>query len=239
MPPITHLDNSPLQDAILEFQVSPLVDIVPDVVKGWDIPEYSLAAIAQSKQFSFITDFKTTSEVHTESAPIEGVVCRDESQGFIVHYMRDRFTINKKKPYTDFSHLMKEAQRLWHLYAESFKPDQITRIGLRYINEIVLERNVNYYLSPDVLPPITEQLNDSTNFYHRYEMENQPLNTNIQIFADKKEKKLFVDIDCYSSRPFSYDEESVWKSELPSLRDFKNRLFFQITSYEYQKECCL
>src|SRR5439155_19957410 len=56
----------------------------------------------------------------------------------VAQFRSDGFTLNRLKPYEDWRTLWNEAKRLWLVYVEHVKPVGVTRLALRYINELQL-----------------------------------------------------------------------------------------------------
>src|SRR5438128_6949079 len=65
-----------------------------------------------------------------------GLMFRNSSNTQIVQVRLDGFTFSRLEPYEDFPHLRDEARRLWHIYRELVRPKRISRVAVRYINQL-------------------------------------------------------------------------------------------------------
>jgi uncharacterized protein (TIGR04255 family) len=50
----------------------------------------------------------------------------------------DGFTFSRFSPYQDWNHLVEETKRLWSLFVKVVRPTIVTRVAVRYINQINL-----------------------------------------------------------------------------------------------------
>ena len=68
----------------------------------------------------------------------------------------DGFTLNKLSQYTTWEELRDEAKRLWLLYKAVASPEVITRVALRYINNLNIPAPIrdfgDYLAAPPVMP---------------------------------------------------------------------------------------
>jgi len=68
----------------------------------------------------------------------------------------DGFTFSRLHPYINWEELRNEAHRLWLLYKNITQPDLITRVALRYINNLSIPLSIrdfsDYLMAPTVVP---------------------------------------------------------------------------------------
>jgi uncharacterized protein (TIGR04255 family) len=238
MAQIRHLSKPPIREAILEFHIAPMVDIIPETVQQWElVPTYNNFSTQASKQLTFTFDQNLDAAESVNSRAIEGVFWKDDTRAIAAQIMRNRLTLNKLAPYTDFALVENEMRFFWKCYTATFQAEQIQRVGLRYINEIETVQALHHYIQPELLP--TGGLaGTAARTYHRYEIRrSETLGALVQIVIDKEDSRLVVDIDTFSERPYQSSDETVWKESVEQLHTLKNELFFAIITEQYAKEC--
>jgi len=87
---------------------------------------------------------------------------KDRTQ--LIQANKDFVTINQLKPYSDYERFRTEAEEALRNYINATSPKSINRIGMRYINQIMIpEVNVelsNYFR---LMPQIPDEVTDSVN----------------------------------------------------------------------------
>jgi uncharacterized protein (TIGR04255 family) len=162
-----------------------------------------------------------------------GVRFQSEDQKYIAQFNRDGFALSRLEPYQSWDMFQAEAMRLWDGYAESVKPTQIHRVGLRYVNLIQLsagELNFGEYLD---LAPSTPKILDLpvSGFFHLnvVVVPNYPYTVNVIKTVQPPPTAgagngLILDIDVATTRPFDYDDTKL-KNHLAEMRWIKNKVF--------------
>ena len=74
----------------------------------------------------------------------------------IAQFNKDAFVFSRLNPYEDWERFSGEALRLWGIYCELLKPSEVRRVGLRFINRVVVKQTrvelADYYkYSPETL----------------------------------------------------------------------------------------
>ena len=236
---IRPLSRPPIREAILEFQIAPMVDISIEELEQWEIlSTYSALKIKKSSGISFKMNSDLTFGESSARQSIEGGVSHDSERNIALQIMRNRLTVNKLAPYTDFDFLKKEAQTFWEQYQRKLNPEKIQRVGLRYINEISLSELPEHYLLREFVPQ-GELAAQAIRSYQRYEIRRveQQIGGLVQIIIENESKRLFIDIDTFSERPYQANDTMVWSESVERLHSLKNELFFSTITEEYAKEC--
>ena len=147
----------------------------------------------------------------------------------------DGFTYNRLPPYLSWEEFRNEANRLWLLYKEATLPEAITRVDLRYINNLNIPMPVidfaDYLTVPPVLPAgLPQGLNG---FLIRLNVHVPELEANAIITqalepmpADKPKLPVILDIDVIKDGTAGIEEREVWNL-LEKMRHFKNEIFFK------------
>jgi uncharacterized protein (TIGR04255 family) len=150
----------------------------------------------------------------------------------VAQFRVDGFTFSKLEPYTTWQDVFGEAFRLWGIYLNLASPKQVSRIAVRYINQmrVIGNRNINEFLeAPPALPqPIPSVIKD---FLTRVHVADEPHSSAAVIVQalepqfDPNVMSLLLDIDAYHEGVLSPDEP-----ELPAifqqLRELKNEIFY-------------
>lgn len=147
------------------------------------------------------------------------------------------FTFNRLPPYTNWEELRNEARRLWLLYREVTSPEIITRVALRYINNLNIPMPIidfgDYLAAPPVLPEgLPQGLNS---FLIRLNIHVPELEANAIITqalepmpVEPTKIPVILDIDVFKEKTegTGIEEGEAWDL-LEKMRHFKNEVFFK------------
>jgi uncharacterized protein (TIGR04255 family) len=124
---------------------------------------------------------------------------------------------------------------LWALYAKTFSPRSVVRLGVRYINRIelpyvdgVVDLDHVFAAGPKI-PPALEQTLDS--FFSRIVIPQESYGATLAIAQDLEPAVgdpphyALLDIDAWSNTEMQPDDPGLWH-QLGRLREVKNRAFF-------------
>ena len=158
-------------------------------------------------------------------------VSSDKKQ--IVQARLDGFTFSRLHPYINWEELRDEAYRLWQLYKDITSPESITRVAVRYINNLNIPMPIrdfsDYLTAPPTVPEGLPQ--GVTSFLTRIVIHEPSSGANAiitqvleQIVTDKA--PIILDIDVFRLQPKGVEEKDAWEI-IENLRHFKNRIFFK------------
>jgi uncharacterized protein (TIGR04255 family) len=194
----------------------------------------------KQKKMAFEPKFQVIeSKLTSDSAPVKpiGYLFRSNTESKIVQARLDGFTFNKLRPYENWEVFKKEAAELWNKYYDKYTPAKITRITLRYINQIEIPlpmKDFNDYIL--TVPAIPDGLPQSLSSYLlRIEVPNPDINATAiitQTFEQPMPNKLpfIFDIDVFIQTNFTDNNTEIWNM-FENMRDFKNDIFLKnITS---------
>lgn len=150
----------------------------------------------------------------------------------IVQARRDGFTFSRLRPYGSWVELRDEARRLWGIYRASVKPKEITRIAVRYINQIDIPASQIDYkdyfrTTPEVSPTLPQQL---SGFFMQLQFPQPDLNGLLILTQtavpppNPDTNSVILDLDVFGQETRPQSDEDVWKL-LDTLRERKNRYF--------------
>lgn len=171
----------------------------------------------------------------TSSSAINGYAFFRDDDKSVAQARRNGFTLSRLTPYESWRSLIKSAKELWNEYVDEVRPEHVSRVALRYINQItlppgVIELSDWFNIYPNILPnfgplasfqlqttvfhPINPSLRALVNFLPiPQQTESDPIRSNI-----------LLDIDVSTLGSFSPLTE-VW-DVLEDIHIFKNDLFF-------------
>jgi uncharacterized protein (TIGR04255 family) len=144
----------------------------------------------------------------------------------------DGFTFSKIVPYTTWDKVFGEAFRLWKVYVHGARPRQVSRVAVRYINQMRLPavKDLGEYLEapPQVPPPTPQTIQEFlTRVYVRDDRRyaSAVIVQALEPPLDPSQISLLLDIDAFREVTLKPDDP-----ELPfifgELRKLKNEIFF-------------
>ena len=229
-----HLPNAPIVEAVLHWQAAASKQLSQQELKeqlekdfpGYEIkPQHSVeAALRQSKGGFEIRQ-------RSDWDGLRLIKSDGDQQQFVCQFTQSGIVFSRLKPYLGWDELAPEARKFWNKYVEIAKPNEIGRLGVRYISQINIEStlDVDEYIERVCLP-----LNDinlhSDRFFHQdtIRLTNHPYTVNlvraVQEIAKEKQLVLIVDIDV--STNVANSDFSKLDEQLKDLRYIKNKVFF-------------
>ncbi|MFQ5787653.1 MAG: TIGR04255 family protein [Thermodesulfobacteriota bacterium] len=151
----------------------------------------------------------------------------------IVQARLDGFTFSRLKPYIKWNDLRDEAHKLWRLYQEATSPESITRVALRYINNLNIPLPIrdfgDYLTAPPTIPEGLPQGVGS--FLTRVVMLEPSIGANAIITQALEQiapgrAPIILDIDVFKLQEKGIEEKEAWDT-IEKLRHFKNKIFFK------------
>jgi uncharacterized protein (TIGR04255 family) len=157
---------------------------------------------------------------------------------FVLQCRESGFTLSRLLPYGRWEDLQGEAQRLWTLMQEQVGALMVSRIAVRYINEIKIPLPLldfgNYLTCPPKVPDVLPQAING--FLTRVIIPDEAANC-VSIVTQALEGPategtagafitVLLDIDVFRNVQIDSRDEAIWTG-LGVLRDQKNRMFFE------------
>ena len=155
----------------------------------------------------------------------------------IAQFRRDGFTFNRLHPYTKWDDLIVKTKNLWPLYKKIANPEAVTRLAVRYINNLKLPLPFGDFSEYLCVPPnIPEGLPQGVNnFLDRITIYDsaQDISANITQSLERGSQSsknnhivIILDIDVYKQGDFSMDSQEIW-DRFEKFRKIKNEIFFK------------
>lgn len=176
-------------------------------------------------------------KLHTQSDDLgfQGLHFKSADGLTIAQFRSDGFTVNRLKPYQDWTSLWGEASRLWPLYVERAKPGSATRLAVRYINQLQfpLEPGEDFNLYLEAAPEVPADLPQMLSTFlvrvvlHHPEHDlmanvTQALEPIVELPAPTR---VLLDIDAFRAAEIPTDLNAI-TPVFEQLHAFKNAVFF-------------
>jgi uncharacterized protein (TIGR04255 family) len=152
----------------------------------------------------------------------------------VAQFRTDGFTFSRLPPYETFDQMRDQARRLWAIYSGCLKPENVTRLAVRYINVMELPMGGfdfrEFLTAPPALPARLPQ--GFSSFLERIVFQDPATAASVvltQAFegvAGDGRFPVTVDIDAFRDRDFEPSDRQIW-SYFDTLRELKNDVFFE------------
>ena len=153
----------------------------------------------------------------------------------IAQFNRDGFVFSRLQPYESWEQLVREGMRLWKIHREIARPPKVHRLGLRFINRILLPpKDVDFedYLKLPPKPPDRLVL-PFHEFFHQETLAVPGYPYAINIIRTIRPPQppepdrvgIILDHDVFTIEPFQVQQEML-ERRLAEMRWLKNRVFF-------------
>jgi uncharacterized protein (TIGR04255 family) len=239
MPNNRHYPHAPITEALIDFRVNYGRTISLANLKsfGTDVKrEYPLESNRDLIQGQF--DFKAAEPQVQSSKATVGYIFHSADRRQAVQARLDGFTVSRLPPYQNWAQLRDETKRLWSVFREALRPESITRVAVRYINQINLPFEGGNLRFEDYLHAFPKMEVDEDilleQFFMRLVMPQKDLNAKLiltEALLPPQDRHLGVilDIDLFREN-VSIDAKSMetWDI-LEEFRNRKNRFFESIT----------
>ncbi len=231
-----HLDKAPITEALIDFRVSLPESFEADSLERAGQTIVREYPIKQTQRYvmgklEFGEDFRS----QVESEGFRGYVYRNREENQVVQFRVDGFTFSRLSPYTSWEDIFPSALRLWSIYMKFCSPEFITRLAVRYINQInpfpddteLSELLITAPNIPEGAPPYF------SSFLTRiviHDPEKDLTANHVQTLIPEVNGEyatLILDIDAYKNfERLEPDDEATIREVFVSLRSFRTNLFF-------------
>src|ERR1035437_4991236 len=230
--PRAHLKNAPIVEAVIDFRVVRQEQVSAETFAeiGSSIGEhYKKTGSIQSIEARFgVLNGKPLGAMQTQT----DIGFRYQTATEIAQFRVDGFTFSKTVPYTTWKEVSSEAFRLWKVYVDAAKPRQVSRVAVRYINQMQLPavKDLVEYLEapPRLREPISQLIRD---FLTRVNVRDDKRNASAVIVQALEPRmgpdmiSLLLDIDASGEINEELDDTELL-TVFEQLRELKNEIFF-------------
>ena len=165
----------------------------------------------------------------------KGMRFRSADRGHIINIHRDGMIFSRLSPYQDWEQFQEEGLRLWDVFSCLTKAETISRVGVRFINQIILpqgEVNCESYMTSPPSPPENMSM-PFLGFMHQgiFQVPESPysvmITKTIQSPSPTTNNRfaLILDIDVFTNMPRPTKTARL-EACLKDMRWLKNKAFF-------------
>jgi uncharacterized protein (TIGR04255 family) len=239
MKPYPHLNKAPVAEAVVEIRVRLSRPVVQADFNGFgdrlkdQFPKtQNIRYVAAQMQFGSDEELK-----NDVSTGLIGVRLDDREGRWVVQAKSDGLAVSRLPPYESWDGLVATLREVWPVYVEFFEPAAVLRLGVRYINRVLLPDAENVDLDtlltagPKIPPALPQNL---TQFVTRVTFplpDEGVVLTVLQALEPAlgdvpgRRAHVVLDIDAACEQTMSPNAPEMW-GRLNSLRDAKNMAFF-------------
>lgn len=241
-----HLKNAPIKEALIDIGVveSPTVTVKSLKEHFTNLLSSSYPNVKERR--SFLATFGAVEGAPSLSSQerIDGLFFSSLDEKRVIQTRLEGFTANRIKPYGNYEEFKSEAKVKWQQYKDFVKPDRVLRIGLRYINELQIPKQVTSTAQlQEIFDSFKFELLSSGPALEGFSLRMSFGRTDISAKANihieipplnVQQKVVLFDIDVYRIFAGNPKEEEIW-SALDELREWKNEIFFSSLKEEHLK----
>ena len=233
-----HFPHAPIVEAVIEIRApAEAIWEEPAVMAKLkaDLPDYPTLGSHRAFQHELRMGPGQESQQTLRDLGWRGLRFQSADGLQVAHFNRDGFLFSRLQPYQRWEQLKDEGLRLWELHAALAKLSEVQRLGLRYINRMVLgpqEVRFEDYLRPRAQPPQGLNLPFQGFFHHDVlAVTGHAYAINIIRTSQPPQElgsegmALILDIDVYTTQPFELRRVEL-DHRLAEMRWLKNKVFF-------------
>lgn len=242
-----------IDEAFEHFPKAPIVEAVIDV-RARATAEFEESAVrlhleASLNGYSFLDsrrEFRHEMRLEAEGGKPpsqklrdlgwKGLRFRSADEKHIAQFNRDGLVFSRLQPYIDWQQLSSEGLNTWKIFKELAQPAEIYRIGLRFINRVLLpqdELRFEDYMQPAPVPPMGMDLPFQGFMHHdTLAVPGHPyamtVIRTIQVppHSGGPGVALILDIDVFTIQEFALLDDAMLVHRLKEMRWLKDKVFF-------------
>jgi uncharacterized protein (TIGR04255 family) len=230
------LAHAPSIEAVIHWQAPASKTLDPEKLKEEltkRLPDYPICEPQIDLEFLASASLDGSSEV-SHRTQWNGFRLQDDQTRHVAQFTPHGVLLSRLEPYEEWQTFQSEAMRFWGIFLELANPIAIERLGVRYINRILLKNGEQPSLYLRTMPPNPPGIELSSEaFFHQnsYQVPNYPYHINwVQTIqpqgADPSDgQALIVDIDVSTSDLIELDHSTLTQ-RLLEMRWLKNKFFF-------------
>jgi uncharacterized protein (TIGR04255 family) len=234
----THLPKAPITEAVVEirtrpttvFQESPVRSSLEATLNGYHYLDSPRLIRGQMR----IGGGQPVAQT-LEDLGWKGVRFQTPDEKHVAQFNRDGFAFSRLEPYENWQRFSSEALRLWEIYKGLAEPAAFDRLGLRFVNRILLpvgDRDFGNYIQPAPSAPGALDLPFS-GFLHQdaLAVPGHPYGITVirtiqePAASDISPIALIFDIDVFTIPGTALDSITI-SDRLEEMRWLKNKVFF-------------
>jgi uncharacterized protein (TIGR04255 family) len=232
-----HLPHAPITEALIDIQAAPRDGLTfAGLQESISAPEfgYYVKNPISEGTFGFMLTSDGTQPQTTAQAVQIGLRLHSHDEKYVAQCRLSGFTLSRLPPYEEWPNLMREAKRVWAVYAERLRPTRITRVATRFINnlQLPLDQGESYQKYLHKLVDVPDEAPQSVaNFLQRFELVDIESHARVILTLALNKTSpggrvpVILDIDAFRIIDLELPAPDIWDI-LEKLRALKNRCFF-------------
>ena len=230
-----NLTNSPILEAVIHWEAhanKPLEQISLKDKLTNRLPEYPIIQPQYGIEVKIegTPDDRSQFSQHTQW---NGFRLEDNPKNYVAQFTHTGIAFSRVQSYESWENFKTEALRVCDVFVELAEPPAIRRLGVRFINRILLKQDesISTYLISEPYRLSGLEISPKSFFYQdTYQVSDYPYQINLvrTIQPDQsgsgREKALIVDIDVFTNEVSSIRENL--NQQLAEMRWLKNKIFF-------------
>ena len=230
------LKNPPIREAVIEIKFDTEEECSIDQIFNVSKSEFlDYDEIEKVYNKSLTIDFSDENTKGSTNNLLVGYIFKNTSNNSYLQIKKGSLITGQLSPYSNWNNFYKNFEFNWIKFSELFKVNIISRIGVRYINELnlPLSKDFNFDDYIKIMPKIPDGLPDTLCKYFSQIMipcESDftflRINQNLEGIKNNNSVSIILDIDAYYENQFEYLDFNKISRKLDELRKFKNRAFF-------------
>lgn len=231
-----HYSQAPITEAIIDIKVAFPEDFSVDTfanIEHYMGERFPVKEPVYHSTGSIVFQPGSPVEVNTNQQPF-GLLFRSQDKLRVFQATFNGFTFNRLAPYESWEEFSSDARYLWQIYKEVSTPLHITRVSLRYINQINIpfESGIDLKEYFNTLPEVTSGLPGKvlSSYFMQVQIPQDDIDCMLVINealvppANASNVSVILDFDLYRQHIWQNDDEDIWLF-LEKLRHRKNLAF--------------
>ncbi|MBS0209320.1 MAG: TIGR04255 family protein [Planctomycetes bacterium] len=238
-----HLGDAPIVEAVFNWQSRPVAAWTGSTIHAElanRLPEYSQREQLRALQFHLQASLTGAhpAVASTQDNSWQGLRLTTDDRLNVAVFSRNGLAVSRLKPYSNWETFSAEATRLWHVFVDLAQTNEVSRLGVRFINRLSLSAAVTI---DQVLrdPPTCPANLTLQGFLYRstFAVPGESLGVNVAKTeqparpGQTSSAGLIIDIDVFTNEPFTCDDGAL-ADRLAKFRWLKNKVFFELLKPE-------
>ena len=237
-----HLPNAPIVEAVIDIRGRAEERWEEEAIRAWlkaQLPDYP--EVISHREFRHEVKMAPGQEPQQTLQDLgwKGLRLQASDKLHIAQFNRDGFVFSRLHPYESWEQLIGEGMRLWGIHREIARPSDVQRLGLRFINRILLPPKYMDFEDYLKAPPKSPDGLDLPfhGFFHNETLAVPGYPYAINLIRTIQQPQppdhdrigIILDNDVFTVDPFEFQQE-VLERRLAEMRWLKNKAFFGIIS---------
>jgi uncharacterized protein (TIGR04255 family) len=227
-----HYDKAPIKEAIIDIQISGAVTAILPALERINFSQHGYLerqSVLRSQLLGKLQAGEFTATTKQDQIGYQFVGAAGKQ---IVHCRVDGFAFSRLAPYETWEKFRDEARRLWQLYRQVAGDSAVTRIAVRYVNQMDLPANLRDFRDyirtyPEISSDLSQLL---AGFFMQVQIP-QPdigamlfLNEALVPPTSPEVVSLVLDLDIFKDGLSLLTDDEIWDT-MEVLRVRKNLVF--------------